>query len=584
MNGDFFDILIGRIDGILFRLTVPEIYPLHTDYLNFFCGIRPVEWLDDKSYHRIILFTPQLREQLVEIINRHSDTYPKGKDLKIFMDGIEDNTHFFFLRLGVPMLRTIVSSSYTALSKLYKDNCYSVLFYGYTVDKKFVGHQFHSDRVCRFCGKKHPEVKFKDENAHAIPEGLGNKLLFCYDECTNCNNRLNNAFEKDFIVYLDVRRALAGIRGKRKIPTVYGHNYKLDGSAQQLSISKYAIIEERPDKYYIKLEGFEEISHLNLYKALIKFVVNLADERMLPQFKNAVDWLNDKFLPPTVPDVLYVYHSDENAVTQPRIRIYVRKDNLSYKSGPYCIAELDILDLTYIYVIPFVPVDNGHFFNKDKTNPFLERFMTSSETKSYNPEYIDMTDRQVKFSHVKEWVKRDKVKLVPHEDFARLQETKKDLIDFPEIADLHISVNDINISHRAIYRDKDLTYDKSKILITSEINFINDKSFIVTGSLEIAPAHSDKEVLKIDYNAKCESRNKHEIVGTAKDKKGETVIEYNGKAVLYTLEFIAKRMRLLYSNELPSFDFDRIPEAIMEYIGIIVNPNQDAEKTIMPIN
>lgn len=583
MNADTFDILIGRIDGVLYRLTIPEIHPLHTDYLNFFCGIRPIEWLDKKSYHRVILLTSQLREQLVEIINRHSDTYLKSKDLKSFFDGIEDNTPFFFLRLGVPMSDKIVPYSYAVLSKHYKENCYSVISYGYTTEKTFVGHRVHSERVCRFCGKKYPDVNFKDENAHAIPDGLGNKLLFCYDECTSCNNKLNNSFEKDFVVYLDVRRALSGIRGKKKIPTVYGHNYKLEGPTQELSISKYAIIDETDDSYFIKLEGFAEISHLNLYKALIKFVVNLADESMLSNFKNAVGWLNDRFLPPNLPNVYYVYHHDEDTVTQPRIRIYVRKDNLSYKSGPYCIAELDILDLTYIFIIPFVPADDGHFLSKDEVNPFLQRFITSLETKSYNLEYIDMADRQVKFSHVKEWVKKENVNIVPTNDFERLQETKKDLIEFPDIENIRLSVPNINISHQSVYRDASLSYDKSKIIIKSDVDCISDKSFKVTGHLEIAPAHTDKVGLKIDYNAICQARNRNEIVGETKDKKGSIVVEFNGKAILYTLEVIAKRMQTLYSDDLPSFDFCRLPESIMEHSGIIINPNQDAEKTIMPI-
>ena len=43
------------------------------------------------------------------------------------------------------------------------------------------------NRVCRFCGKRSPEVTFESE-AHAIPEALGNKSIFSAYECDVCNH------------------------------------------------------------------------------------------------------------------------------------------------------------------------------------------------------------------------------------------------------------------------------------------------------------------------------------------------------------------------------------------------------------
>ena len=45
-------------------------------------------------------------------------------------------------------------------------------------------------RICRFCGRSMPEVKFK-QKAHAISESLGNKGLVCLEECDDCNTRFN---------------------------------------------------------------------------------------------------------------------------------------------------------------------------------------------------------------------------------------------------------------------------------------------------------------------------------------------------------------------------------------------------------
>ena len=49
---------------------------------------------------------------------------------------------------------------------------------------------------CRFCGGSSPEVSFQQE-AHAIPEALGNKTLFTSYECDNCNQKFGRGIEND---------------------------------------------------------------------------------------------------------------------------------------------------------------------------------------------------------------------------------------------------------------------------------------------------------------------------------------------------------------------------------------------------
>lgn len=68
----------------------------------------------------------------------------------------------------------------------------------------------------------------------------------------------------------------------------------------------------------------------------------------------------------------------------------------------------------------------------------------------------------------------------------------------------------------------------------------------------------------------------------AKDHKGKQIAEFNGHAILLALEKVAARLKVLYCKDLPSYEFLRLPEIIMEQLGIIVNPNMEAEKTVMP--
>ena len=579
-----FEILIGRIDGHMFLLSVPEVYPLHMDFLNFFCSLKPLEWIGRSSHHRAVAMTDEIKAGIANLVNKYNKDFEAALTLAAFFEDIEVGVPFFFLRRGLLLKidERLIGEAYGILAKCYKKCCFSELAYGQGREKVYVGHDKYSERTCRFCGKKSPDVKFKDDNAHAIPDGLGNKLLFCHDECTSCNNRLNNAFEKDFVVYLDIRRAEAGIKGKKKIPTVYGHNYKLDGENKELSVSEYAILEETDSTYSLKLEGAAEIEHINLYKSLVKFVINLAEEDMLPHFSKAVGWLNGDFIPPVVPDVWYCYHIPTDAVAQPRIRIYRRNAGLSYKSGPYCLVELDIIDLTFVFIMPFT--DGGHYLTNDKVKPFIDRFISIADKPVIDCEQIDMSDRQKKFAHVKTTVNKSDIKVVPHENFEKLQERKQDLIEFPDIDAKRISIKIDQLYASSQYKSKSLTFEQSVISSDFNCRYISPRKFILEGYIVITD-HTQLQVCngwKINFSASIQSEGIGEIVGVAKNHKGERIAEFNGHAILLALEKVAARLKVLYCNDLPAYEFLRLPEIIMERSGIIINPNLDAEKTVMP--
>ena len=75
------------------------------------------------------------------------------------------------------------------------------------------------NRVCRFCGKKRPEVTFR-KVAHAIPESLGNKSIESAYECDTCNEDFGKGIENDLGNWSKPMRTLARIRGKSGVPTL----------------------------------------------------------------------------------------------------------------------------------------------------------------------------------------------------------------------------------------------------------------------------------------------------------------------------------------------------------------------------
>ena len=84
-------------------------------------------------------------------------------------------------------------------------------------DKVVLGEA--SSRTCRFCGKSEPEVTFKLE-AHAIPEGLGNKSIFSNYECDPCNQAFGRGIENDLGNWSKPMRTFSRIRGKNSVPTL----------------------------------------------------------------------------------------------------------------------------------------------------------------------------------------------------------------------------------------------------------------------------------------------------------------------------------------------------------------------------
>jgi hypothetical protein len=69
---------------------------------------------------------------------------------------------------------------------------------------------------CRFCHRDPSSTKFKND-AHLLPEFTGNKILFSYFECDECNARFSK-YESAFANYFNANHTFARVKGKNKIP------------------------------------------------------------------------------------------------------------------------------------------------------------------------------------------------------------------------------------------------------------------------------------------------------------------------------------------------------------------------------
>ena len=89
----------------------------------------------------------------------------------------------------------------------------------YSPKKKYVyGNSDKSKRKCKYCGRTIINGATYNEEAHAIPESLGNKTIISADECDCCNDKFSKTIDLDIFEYLKLFRVLYGKKGKKGVP------------------------------------------------------------------------------------------------------------------------------------------------------------------------------------------------------------------------------------------------------------------------------------------------------------------------------------------------------------------------------
>ena len=154
------------------------------------------------------------------------------------------------------------------------------------------------NRTCRFCGRSEPEVTFKQE-AHAIPESLGNKSLTNNYECDACNQAFGKGIENDLGNWSKPMRTFARIRGKTGIPTLkkggLGPGWRIEYGPSGFVITQYEedpvfeVNEEQKEvRFNLKRDAYTPIAVL---KAFVKIGLTILPAAELPNFSEALAWI-----------------------------------------------------------------------------------------------------------------------------------------------------------------------------------------------------------------------------------------------------------------------------------------------------
>ena len=244
--------------------------------------------------------------------------------------------------------------------------------YGWSDDDVYIGSAKKGNRHCRFCSNTEDNKFLK--RAHAISESLGNKHLFSNEECDDCNAGLAK-IEDHFLRLMDIRRSLFKISGKgASSHCVEGRNFVIRPNENNDPII-YLKAEDVPycdesKPFSIKLKHKWCATNEKIYKALVKYVIDLLPDSELVFFNETIKWINGTVYSGTLPSMRFGVH--DRVIKQPIIDIYI--NDKGYDNTPYCTAVLYSCDIAYMYVIPFCSIDKGMYKQKELIQKHLNMF------------------------------------------------------------------------------------------------------------------------------------------------------------------------------------------------------------------
>lgn len=253
------------------------------------------------------------------------------------------------------------------------------------------------DKVCRFCGKKPPEVKFR-KKAHAISELLGNKEFVLNNECDTCNELFGKLLEDELSKYLGLARTISQIHGKNGVPTYKSKDKKsrIEFDSDLGIIIKRCISDESKDeKDGIDSQNYDDgfvetfdhkiVIHavrdtytpVAVYKAFVKMALSFLPYKYLSNFIDTIEWIKEpihtisrffdlsqygvvleKFIPgvPFLPMRVTGFIRKHDMISLPFYQFYLEFLNFSYQMAIPC--PLKDRHLKEISLVPILGTDD----------------------------------------------------------------------------------------------------------------------------------------------------------------------------------------------------------------------------------
>jgi len=345
---------------------------------------------DDKGYINPIQTADDIYFQKLHSMScEFKASYPEFFRLIEILESLKHDEKFFVVPGNVNDDTTI--NNYISIQRrLYQSNdiqypideklvMKNYNFYIWGDKRAYVGEGDRQKRVCRFCNQQSPTVTFRNR-AHAISESLGNKLLFCNEECDICNHEKFCEIEQDFFNFHRPYYSLYQKKGKEGIPSIQGKNIKIDNKNKNGGIvikskSDFSSLENLFNKDHIIDEPSLKYTPQNLYKCLCKFAVSVIEKKYLNKLSKTIQWITSDSTVERLPIVLI---RQSKIHDQPLIGIYVKKDSTD-SDLPEFIIRLFIINFEYLYILPFVD-DNEVILSESARSELEDIFDLSTYT------------------------------------------------------------------------------------------------------------------------------------------------------------------------------------------------------------
>lgn len=330
---------------------------------------------------------------------QHMTEYERGRFIdfqKVYLyyknNGLEDEKINKFMK----EFEEHIDKYLAPLERIYDIVCYTKMS-----NKFYLGEKDKSKRVCRFCGKKMPDVTFND-SAHTIPLAFGNHIFFSNYECDVCNHFFGEKVEPHLRQWIACMLFFSRTRGRSGIPDLKFTNgfmkydedenlfviiQKGDGTGdKQISFSNDTEIP------VVQLgDGVPYIPSM-VYKALVKVALGFVPDEKIEMFEETIAWLMNEEDNRALPQIAYALSIEPVINPQPEITLFLRKNEIS-NDLPSAVASLSMCGMHIVCVIPFCKSDNGvDFTSDDAYENYWNTFALYSESPmSWTSEDLSMT-------------------------------------------------------------------------------------------------------------------------------------------------------------------------------------------------
>ena len=350
------------------------------------------------------VFTIDVLQGISALVDSYSQQCPKLNALTSYFKRLQEGEYFYIVDGSFPTMNRQIALVWLRANSMGLDTkvawdsyllqhghlktSFEYYSYGFDAIRQYIGEPDKSKRVCRFCHgitkDSHlsyagvPCVKFGDQtNAHAISDALGNKNLFCLEECCSCNEKLSKV-ERNLISLMDVRRALLQIKNKKNaLPSVFCEegSLRVDEDGQQVLYLNEDTVKHCIDGngLQLRLNNKKIITDQGIYRALCKYVISLMPQKYLNHFRQTIDWITGELMESELPEVLEAYEMP--FVTHPLLEIYFNSDRRP--DAPLCTAMLFVCDICYLFIMPLADTDGARFLKSGSLHQHWKQFINA---------------------------------------------------------------------------------------------------------------------------------------------------------------------------------------------------------------